>query len=158
MRTIIEFSNGVTKERWEGKKRKKTIRSSKSVQGDRVSQEFRKKMNHSLFDFYALSLSVSLVLLSGLFPSSRVIDFKGIINRASTNLSCYQALAVVSPKSVSSSWMTRPVLSSVTSRDLVRSIPDSFYEDKTNGLTISTVREDDILCLLESEREARRLR
>ena len=32
------------------------------------------------------------------------------------------------------------------------------YCDNSKILTVSTVKEDDILCLLESEREARRLR
>ena len=86
-----------------------------------------------------------------------------------TNL--LQVLVVVSPRSASSSWTTRADLSSATSRALVRHARPFLCESRTyetphyrnretNMLSspLKTVREDDILCLLESEREARRLR
>jgi len=67
-----------------------------------------------------------------------------------------QAPVVVSHKCASSSWTILPVLSSVTSRAQVRIQRQE--KDRTHILTPGPVKEDDILCLLESEREARRLR
>lgn len=62
----------------------------------------------------------------------------------------------VSHKFVLSSWMIKPEVLSATSRALVRSLPLSLGKPCLTNTHI--VREDDILCLLESEREARRLR
>jgi hypothetical protein len=74
---------------------------------------------------------------------------------------------VVSPRFASSSWTTRPDRSSETSRALVRNL-EKADRSKEGGspldrvavlLTVDIlVRENDVLCLLESEREARRLR
>jgi len=66
-----------------------------------------------------------------------------------------QVPVVVLRRCASSSWTIRPVPSSATSRALVRAI--CFAEGRAMANKMA-VREDDILCLLESEREARRLR
>lgn len=68
-----------------------------------------------------------------------------------------QAPVEVSLNAVLSSWMTRPVPSSATSRAQVRS-PTLLPPAQPRYTNIPAVRENDILCLLESEREARRLR
>lgn len=65
-----------------------------------------------------------LSLFSACFvPAYRLSATYTIMAKESKLSSCLQVLAVVLPKSASSSWMTRPVPSSVTSRDPVRLLP-----------------------------------
>lgn len=66
-----------------------------------------------------------------------------------------QVLVVVLHKSELNSWTIRAEASSETSRDQVC----RFAAERSGmGADNLTVKVDDILCLLESEREARRLR
>ncbi len=70
-----------------------------------------------------------------------------------------QVLEEVSRKSELNSWMTQAEALFEMSKDQVRT--NEIPTDINSWLIIlplSTVKVDDILCLLESEREARRLR
>ena len=73
-----------------------------------------------------------------------------------TNLDT-QAREVVLLKSESSSWTTQVEASSEMSRGQVRTARTS-NQAKKYADSLRIVKVDDILCLLESEREARRLR
>lgn len=72
---------------------------------------------------------------------------------------CMQVLEEVSRKSELNSWMTQAEALFEMSKDQVRTneIPTNI-NSWLIILPLSTVKVDDILCLLESEREARRLR
>ena len=65
---------------------------------------------------------------------------------------------VVSLKSELNSWTTQAEASFETSKDQVRNNTGILDGTQFTDRDPSTVKVDDILCLLESEREARRLR